>query len=293
MPANNGHSLISPSGAHQWMHCTPSVRFVQSLDLPPEEEKDYAAEGTLAHYLCEMWLKKAVKPSFDGWMRVPGDDAVPVPCGAGDEGAMPLGPMEPHVTAYVEYVRSLTADEEPADVELHVEQRIDLSRWIPHTFGSADSLAYVMRPGTRIPERMYLNDFKYGQGVRVPIDYGPPGRPDPNPQLTLYAFGALRPSVRTVTMSIIQPRRDHIVSMTLSRDELTAAAARIIAKGNEAWQGVGRFVPGTDICRFCRAVPYCRAYAAASGLPLPPARGMQAQGPDKETTSKGEHHEQQ
>lgn len=250
------------------MNCPPSVRFVQSLDLPEEEEKDYAAEGTLAHYLCEMWLKKGVKPSFDGYARVPGDDAEPVPCGRFDKGAMALAPMEPHVTEYVDYVHSLTAQDDPRDVELHVEQRIDLSEWLPHTFGSADSLMYVRRPGRHGPDRLFLNDFKFGVGVKVPVDYGAPGHPNPNPQLSLYAFGALKPTVTTITLSIIQPRLHHIASMVLTRDELTAVAAAIIAKGNEAYQGLGTFKAGVDICRFCRGLPYCATFAASAGMPV-------------------------
>ena len=49
------HALLPASGAKKWIHCTPSARLEDSI---PDEESPYAAEGTLAHSICELKLSK-------------------------------------------------------------------------------------------------------------------------------------------------------------------------------------------------------------------------------------------
>ena len=51
------HSILSPSGAHRWMNCTPSARLEQEFE---ENGSEAAKEGTAAHALCEHKLKKAL-----------------------------------------------------------------------------------------------------------------------------------------------------------------------------------------------------------------------------------------
>lgn len=57
------HALLSPSAASRWLNCTPAPRL--EADLPDNSSK-YAAEGTLAHSVCELFARKKftiVKPS--------------------------------------------------------------------------------------------------------------------------------------------------------------------------------------------------------------------------------------
>ena len=49
------HALLSASSAKKWLHCTPSARLENAI---PEEQSTYAAEGTLAHSICELKLAK-------------------------------------------------------------------------------------------------------------------------------------------------------------------------------------------------------------------------------------------
>lgn len=264
MPDNRGHSLVSPSGAHSWMRCTKSPRFVESLNLPPEQDEPWAAEGTIAHWMCEQWLKAlpAGPPAFAARMDCPTDDAEPV---AVESGGYETAEMMPHVEQYVDYVRSQL----PTDgsrYELGVEREVDLRRWVPGMFGSADSM--VLRDwGPDGPQAMFVNDFKYGTGVTVPINYGSWDDPEPNPQLCLYAFGLMGPSVRTVRISIIQPRVGNLSWMDLTRDQLARAVAPAVKAGNMAYEGMGRFAPSPQTCQFCRGVAWCRAALRASGLP--------------------------
>ena len=88
-----------------------------------------------------------------------------------------------------------------------------------------------------------------------------------NPQLRLYGLGAIAkfgqlydfPAVR---MTIIQPRLESVSEETLGRVELLDwAEAEVREKAQQAWKGIGDFVPG-DHCRFCPAKAVCSARVA-------------------------------
>ena len=49
------HALLSASGAHRWMNCTPSARLEEEFK---DTSGQAAAEGTAAHALAEYKLKK-------------------------------------------------------------------------------------------------------------------------------------------------------------------------------------------------------------------------------------------
>jgi len=49
------HALPSASRAHRWLKCPPSARLEEKL---PERKSDAADEGTLAHEICELKLRK-------------------------------------------------------------------------------------------------------------------------------------------------------------------------------------------------------------------------------------------
>ena len=54
------HALLSPSSAEKWLHCTPSARLEENYS---EESSVYAAEGTLAHAIAELKVrKKLIEP---------------------------------------------------------------------------------------------------------------------------------------------------------------------------------------------------------------------------------------
>ena len=48
------HSVLSPSGAHRWLVCTPSALLEQQF---PDTTSEAAQEGTLAHELAELKLR--------------------------------------------------------------------------------------------------------------------------------------------------------------------------------------------------------------------------------------------
>jgi hypothetical protein len=49
------HAFLSASGAKRWMACTPSAQLESTF---PQSTSTYADEGTLAHALGELTLRK-------------------------------------------------------------------------------------------------------------------------------------------------------------------------------------------------------------------------------------------
>ena len=55
MAEERKHALLSASSAKRWINCPPSARLSEAF---PESTSDYAEEGTLAHDICELKLRK-------------------------------------------------------------------------------------------------------------------------------------------------------------------------------------------------------------------------------------------
>ena len=176
--------------------------------------------------------------------------------------------MEQYTDDYTDYVMEQVIRERRRDAETQVliEQRLDFSCYVPDGFGTGDCL--IVSKG-----RLHIIDFKYGQGVLVDAE--------DNPQMKLYALGALREfgekyQIKKIKMTIFQPRRDNV-----STWETTAARLRRWAEKDlktravKAYNGEGEYCPG-EWCLFCKAAVKCRARAeeklklAQSEFKLPP-----------------------
>ena len=232
MPPNS-HAILSASSSHRWMNCTPSARLEREF---ADRETEAAAEGTAAHALCEHKLRRALK------MR----SRKPVSKYDCDE-------MDAYTDGYVEFVLEQLAQAklECADPLVLIEQRLDFSCWVPEGFGTGDCLIVA-------DKLLHIIDFKYGQGVLVEAEE--------NPQMMLYALGALRLfdslyDITEVSMSIYQPRRENVSTWTISVDELNAWAENTLKpKAELAHKGEGEYLPGSW-CQFCKAAVKCRARA--------------------------------
>ncbi len=232
MPPNS-HAILSASSSHRWMNCTPSARLEREF---ADRETEAAAEGTAAHALCEHKLRRALK------MR----SRKPVSKYDCDE-------MDAYTDGYVEFVLEQLAQAklECADPLVLIEQRLDFSCWVPEGFGTGDCLIVA-------DKLLHIIDFKYGQGVLVEAEE--------NPQMMLYALGALRLfdslyDITEVSMSIYQPRRENVSTWTISVDELNAWAENVLKpKAELAHKGEGAYLPG-PWCQFCKAAVKCRARA--------------------------------
>lgn len=235
------HALLSPSAASRWLNCTPAPRLEAEL---PDSTSDYAAEGTLAHSVCELLACKkftVVKPSARSraLKKLKAD---------------PLWQDEMLTTAnaYVDHLaeRSMEFGHNPY---MAFEVRVDITDYAPEAFGTCDC---VMIGG----DELIITDYKHGKGVPVSAEG--------NPQMMLYALGALklyRPiygeAIKRVTCYIDQPRLNSYSGYSLTVDELLDwGETTVKPKAALAFAGLGDFIPG-DWCRFCRAKAQCRARA--------------------------------
>jgi hypothetical protein len=234
MPPNT-HAILSASASHRWLNCNPSARLEQEF---ADRETDAAAEGTAAHALCEHKLRRALK------MRSK-KPISPYDC---DE-------MDAYTDAYVEFVMEALAEakRECKDPLVLIEQKLDFSCYVPDGYGTGDCLIVA-------DKLLHIIDFKYGQGVLVDAEQ--------NPQMMLYALGALRLfdslyDITEVSMSIFQPRRENVSTWTISVDDLLDWAENTLKpKAELAFKGEGEYTPGSW-CQFCKAAVKCRARAEA------------------------------
>ena len=227
------HAVLSASGSHRWLNCTPSAR----LELEFENTGSEAArEGTAAHALCEHKLKRALHMRS----RRPASDY------DSDE-------MEECTDAYVDFVMEQyeTAKQVCEDPVILIEQRLDFSCYVPDGFGTGDCLIIS-------DDRLHIIDFKYGMGVLV--------KAEDNPQMKLYALGALAVydalyDIREVSMTIFQPRRENVSTWPIPVEDLKAwAENELKPRAKMAYDGEGEYLPG-EWCTFCRAAVRCRARA--------------------------------
>lgn len=227
------HAKLSASSAHRWMNCNPSANLEREF---ADKSSEAAAEGSAAHALCEHKLRKALK------MR----SARPTSKYDSDE-------MEMYTDSYLEFVLEQIeiAKQHCADPFVLIEQRLDFSCYVPDGFGTGDCLIVA-------DKLLHIIDFKYGLGVLVDaVD---------NPQMMLYALGALRLfdalyDIDTVSMTIFQPRRENVSTWTISVSELEEWAEKTLRpKAELAFKGEGEFNPG-PWCTFCKAAVKCRARA--------------------------------
>ena len=229
------HATLSASSSHRWLACPPSALLNAAA---PDTRSEYAAQGTDAHTLCEYKVLKAIgKPAKDPTENLDWFDEEMADCS----------------DAYAQFVSELTAKakEHCKDPIVLVEQRLDYSRWVPQGFGTGDCVIVA-------DDVLTVVDFKYGIGVLVEAEK--------NPQMMCYALGALDLfdgiyDINSVEMTIFQPRREHISTYTMTKDELLSWAEEVLKPTAElAAKGEGEFRAG-DHCQFCKVKATCRKRA--------------------------------
>lgn len=242
------HAVLSASASHRWLHCNPSARLELEFN---DRETAAAAEGTAAHALCEHKLRRKLKLRSER----------PISNFDNDE-------MEQYTDDYTDFVMEQVIRERRRDAETQVliEQRLDFSCYVPDGFGTGDCL--IISKG-----RLHFVDFKYGQGVLVEAEE--------NPQMKLYALGALREfgekyQIKKIKMTIFQPRRDNVSTWEITAARLKRWAEKDLKpRAVKAYNGEGEYCPG-EWCLFCKAAVKCRARAeeklklAQSEFKLPP-----------------------
>ena len=236
------HALLSPSSASRWLACTPSARLEAKF---PDKAGEAAAEGTLAHALGELLLKRhlklILKRDYDKQLAAIKADPL-----WQDE-------MLEYMDGYKTYVieQYSKAQAHTPDAMIFLEEKLDLTEYVPEGFGTGDCI--IITDGV-----LEIIDYKHGKGVPVYADN--------NKQMMLYALGAVLKfgilyQVDKVKMTIYQPRIDNTSSFELTYLELIYwAKTELLPKGFQAFNGEGAYVPG-DHCRFCKASGQCKALA--------------------------------
>ncbi|MCQ4638618.1 DUF2800 domain-containing protein [Anaerovorax odorimutans] len=239
MSQERKHALLSASAASRWLICHPSARLEEQF---PDAASDYAEEGSLAHEICELkvrqnFIKKQSAATFKKKLK------------ALQEKDLYQKEMDGYTDEYLDYVSGIVHgfDSPPY---IAVEKRLDYSHVVPEGFGTGDC---VIIGG----DVMHVIDFKYGKGVPV--------KAEGNPQMKLYAAGALKEyaflyPIKEIRMHIVQPRIDYNNEGVIYVEELNAWLNAVVKPNAElAFKGEGEYRPSEETCRFCRAKHTCRA----------------------------------
>ena len=237
------HALLSASGASRWMACTPSAR-LEEIHGEPDKPSAFAAEGTVAHELAEFYLRKDVlfnisDSDFNDSLAELMDSEH-----FNDE-------MFDMVPIYVDYCEAQfkQAQTDTPDAVILIEQKVDLTDYIPEAFGTNDCI--IIADG-----HMEVIDLKYGKGIPVSATA--------NKQLMLYALGAYHKyemlyNIESVSLTIVQPRLDNISTWNIAiKDLLTWGETEVKPRARLAFDGKGELVAG-DWCRFCKVKNRCKA----------------------------------
>lgn len=234
------HAILSASGASRWMNCTPSARLEEKM---PEKTSTFAEEGTLAHELSDIILRKKLgeisTTVYNKEIKKIKANKLYYP------------EMDEEVAVYVDFCmdRFAEAKKRTPDAIAMIEKRLDFTHLVEQGFGTGDF-------GIIADGEMEIIDLKFGKGVEVSAEE--------NPQLMLYGSGALRENelmfdIHTVTLTIVQPRLYSISSWEISADALREWGEQIVKPlAIKAYKGDGDQKVG-EWCKFCKVKATCRA----------------------------------
>ncbi len=228
--STRAHAVLSASSSSRWLKCPPSA---VAATMYPNTGTEFTREGTLAHEVAEWVASGASK------------NGPPLPKGQ-DDGV--TAEMLDCARAYADYIQELITDN---NAVVLLEQRLDLSPWVPDGFGTADC---IIIQGNRLD----IVDYKFGQGVAVSAEN--------NSQMRLYSLGALYEfgdiyEVHEVVMHIFQPRLNNISTEEMPAVELMAWGGIVRPIAEQAARGKGDFCSG-EHCRFCPHAGNCPTLAA-------------------------------
>ena len=228
------HAKLSPSASSRWINCTGSILL---SDLMADKygtdniftSSNAANEGSLAHEISEKALKSSKDTiEFIGYKAFNH---------TADES------MCAYTQEYVDFVRSIPGTR-------FIEQQVTVNKDL---WGTADAI--VINADT-----LHTVDLKFGMGVKVYATN--------NTQARIYALGTIKTlsssipaGVKKVTMTIHQPRLDHIDSETITLTDLFKWEREVLNPAIKAVQASTSDLldlhPSESACKFCPAKAYC------------------------------------
>lgn len=240
------HAKLGPSSASRWMECTPSAHLeAEWTAANGYTSSSYADEGTLAHSLGELIISHRLGAVLTKQYKAKLKKI--------QENQYYDADMQENCEQYAAYVLEHYAKVKVQcpDSQIFLEQRLDLTRWVPEGFGTGDVLIVA-------DHVLVLIDLKYGKGVPVSAIK--------NKQLYLYGLGGVEAmeglyGITDVNLHIYQPRISNFSEDWISKQELLQwADVELKPKAALAWEGKGEFKPG-EHCRFCKIKATCKANA--------------------------------
>ena len=241
------HSPVGPSSIEAIIMCPGRVKLSENL---PDHTSFAAAQGTVAHAICEKALKKE---SLKGYK--PGDTV------AQDGYDIPIDrDMHDTVAVYTEFINDIRGAYSHLSTKEVIEGEISLDHvGLPEIYGTVDH-------ALSIPfDTLYVTDYKHGTGVLV--------SPENNPQVMTYALGVAGDLLHTynkVVLSIVQPRArtgDKIKTWTTTPLEIEAFLTDTLKPAvKTALSGNAHLTPGEKQCQWCKAVSICPEVAKQSML---------------------------
>ena len=242
MSSPTTHALLSPSSSHRWLVCTPSA-MLESEE--PSVYSPYAEEGTEAHALAEIKLSYMLGYINEDEYATRFEDLKL-------SGKFYSSELNEYVNEYCQEVMTIVKEDyKGINVKVKLEDRVNFDDIVPEGSGTSD----VIIVG---PTFIHIIDLKFGKGVPVSA-IG-------NPQLKLYALGAIKKYIREcncqeVRMTIIQPRIGNIETDFIGINDLNDWAINYVKPRAEmAKRGEGELVPG-EHCKFCKRKGKCKALA--------------------------------
>lgn len=232
--SNGSHSLFGPSSAHMWAVCAGSL--IPNV-LSTDPGNLYAATGTIAHWVSEIWLRTGKKPkNLIGTKHFVGDFDVEI------------------THEMMDYVQS----------------SVDRCMWLPGRhlieqhlfFGTGLDLMPIARQGgtmdfaALVPGHGKLVDHKYGIADQIFAKN--------NFQLMLYALLVWLEwdwmyDFKSFTIFVHQPRLNHFDEWNVSVNELMQFAGWIRERARQAWRLNAPRTPDPHACRYCKVRSTCAA----------------------------------
>lgn len=232
------HAVFSPSQIKQFLLCPQSFHLQQVPDCPAERSNAAAQEGTELHaFMADILGQLKAASNFV-------EDKLDYLQYLADQHPSPL------VHEATRQLVEVFNDNPLQDYcNLHIEERVQASKTID-CWGTAD-LFYLGEAG------LQLVDFKFGFT---------PVYPENNPQLIMYAAGALnyyetlKPET-PVLMKIIQPRQPELPPSVMSAEKILETRSDYVRQLLQAQLNPSiPATPSNEACQWCRAKPICAAY---------------------------------
>jgi hypothetical protein len=219
------------------MRCPGSVAFSEQFE---QQTTDATDEGTLAHERAAQELEARIFGREPQLCEVPDD-------------------WMPYIRSYVDYCLKLAEDAEWIVVERRVPIGHLTGEYAPDgelATGTADFIA--LNDGV-----LHVCDFKFGKGDLVFAAENEGGVRLLNPQLAMYASGAMYElgylGVEKVVLHVYQPRRNHVDTVEVTLDEMGDFAELVRKVADDVRKRPHVYYPSPKACRWCPGRAFCSA----------------------------------